>query len=216
MNQHLKGLYLISRPAPDGSEALLAAVRAALQGGARLVQYRDKSGDGERRRAEALALLRACRKYDAPLIVNDDVALAAEIGADGVHLGARDPDPAEARAHLGPGALIGVSCYDDLERALKARSAGADYVAFGSFFPSPTKPAATRADPALLGEAVRRVRLPVCAIGGITPDNGAALVHAGADMLAVVSGVFDAADPRRAAADYARLFETQPTEDSQR
>lgn len=216
MSRNLKGLYAVTRPAPGGAGALAEAVLAALRGGARLVQYRDKSGDGERRRAEASALLRACREYDAPLIVNDDVALAAEIGADGVHLGAGDMDPVRARAHLGSRALVGVSCYDDLDRAIEAQARGADYVAFGSFFPSPTKPGAVRAEPALLTRAREALRVPICAIGGIRPDNGAMLVRAGADMLAVISGVFGAPDPGRAAAEYARLFEARQVEDSQR
>lgn len=216
MSRNLKGLYAITRPVAGGTGALVEAVLAALRGGARLVQYRDKSGDGERRRAEASALLRACRQRGAPLIVNDDVALAAEIGADGVHLGAGDMDPTRARARLGSRAVIGVSCYDDLARAREAQALGADYVAFGSFFASPTKPGALRAEPALLARAKEALRVPVCAIGGITPENGAALVRAGADMLAVISGVFGAPDPRRAAADYARLFEAKQVEDSQR
>ena len=143
-----------------------------------------------------------------PLIVNDDVALAAAVEAAGVHLGHNDAAPAAARDLLGPRAIIGVSCYNRLDLALAARDQGADYVAFGSFFPSSTKPLAVRADIDLLRRARRELRLPLVAIGGITPENGAVLVGAGADMLAVVTGVFGAPDPQAAARAYARLFDS--------
>ncbi|MBK1702583.1 thiamine phosphate synthase [Thiococcus pfennigii] len=206
----LAGLYLITPGAETPRATLLAQVAAALAGGARLVQYRDKSGAAGERLARGVALLDRCRRAGVPLIVNDDVELAATIGADGVHLGRDDPDPRAARARLGRTALIGVSCYADLARARAAAQAGADYLAFGSFFPSPTKPHAVRAAPALLGEA-RALGRPLVAIGGVTPDNGASLIAAGADMLAVVTGVFAAPDVTAAARAYTRLF---PTEES--
>ncbi|MCP5152327.1 MAG: thiamine phosphate synthase [Ectothiorhodospiraceae bacterium] len=195
----------LENDSPPGTR--VRAVRAALRGGARVVQYRDKSTDAARRRAEASALLAACRDAGARLIVNDDIALAAEIGADGVHVGRDDASPRAARAALGPAAIIGVSCYDSLELAEAAMANGADYVAFGSFFPSPTKPHAVRPDIALLTRARARLgRVPLVAIGGITPENGADLVAAGADMLAVVTGVFATPDPEAAARTYAALF----------
>lgn len=209
MTQSLKGLYLITRALPGGADELAEAVRQAVRGGASLVQYRDKGHDHARRRTEVESLLAMCRRHGVPLIVNDDVALAGESAADGVHLGAGDADIAAARKYLGERTLIGASCYDSMERALRAQASGADYVAFGSFFPSPTKPEAARADPALLEEAGSRLALPICAIGGITPDNGGMLVRSGADMLAVLSGVFDAPDREAAAARYARLFHPQ-------
>lgn len=205
--RRMRGLYVITRPQPDGAEGLVRIAEAAVAGGARVVQYRDKGNDHDRRRAEAGALMEMCRRRGAIFIVNDDIALAAGVGADGVHLGAGDPALAEAREQLAPHGLIGASCYDRLERALDAQAQGAAYVAFGSFFASPTKPEAVRADPGLLRRARSRLHVPICAIGGITPENGAELVRGGADMLAVLSGVFDADDPRAAAAAYARLFD---------
>jgi thiamine-phosphate pyrophosphorylase len=142
------------------------------------------------------------------LLVNDDVELAAAVEADGVHLGRDDPAIERARARLGKSALIGVSCYNQLARALDAETRGADYVAFGSFFPSPTKPGAVRASLDLLQEARARLRVPIVAIGGITPENGASLIAAGADLLAVIDGVFNRTDIRAAAARYTQLFTT--------
>lgn len=199
------GLYAITGEASSPGE-LVDRVARAICGGAVLVQYRDKSGDAARRQREAAALLELCRSGNVPLIVNDDLALARLIGADGVHLGKDDAPLTEARATLGREAIIGVSCYDSLDRALLARDAGADYVAFGSFFPSPTKPTAVRASPDLLRAARSRIDLPIVAIGGITPENGARLIEAGADLLAVVHGVFGMPDPEAAARRYAALF----------
>jgi len=202
----LYGLYAITDSAFAEGARLVPAVEAAIRGGARLIQYRDKSTDTTRRRQEARSLAELCHAHGATFIVNDDVELAFESQADGVHLGRDDGDIATARVSLGPRALIGVSCYDSLERAVAVAQAGADYVAFGSFYPSQTKPEAVRAPITLLAEARNRLGIPVCAIGGITPDNGATLVAAGADMLAVVQGVFGAADVTEAARRYARLF----------
>jgi thiamine-phosphate pyrophosphorylase len=197
-----RGLYAIT----DGPRGDITAVaRAALEGGAAMLQYRDKTHDATRRLHEARALTGLCGEFDTPLIINDDVELAQASGATGVHLGEDDPGIATARAAIGAGAIIGVSCYDSLQRARDATAAGADYLAFGAFFPSTTKPTARRATPGLLRDA-RRLGLPVVAIGGITPDNGGPLIDAGADWLAVVSGVFGAADVRAAAQRYAELF----------
>lgn len=211
MRRALNGLYAITRPLPGGPEALADAVEQAIAGGAVLVQYRLKGGVAARREAEATAVLQACHRYDVPLIVNDDIDLARAVGADGVHLGADDASPMHARRELGERALVGVSCYNELQRALEAQEAGAAYVAFGSFHPSPTKPDAVRATPQLLREARARLTVPLCAIGGITPGNGRELVRAGANLLAVVSGLFDAGDIRHAARDYAALF-THPAD----
>ena len=202
----LRGLYVITDNALARGRPLPDLVAEALAGGARVVQYRDKTADHARRRDEACALARLCRSAGALLIVNDDVELALVAQADGVHVGRDDDAIATARARLGPDRVIGASCYDRFELAVAARQAGADYVAFGSFHPSPTKPAAVRAGLALLERGRRELDLPLVAIGGITPENGGALVAAGADMLAVIHAVFGAADVRAAAAAFAPLF----------
>ena len=179
---------------------------APLLPSAACLQYRNKAAGAVLRDAQARALLQACRAAGVPLIVNDDVRLAAAIGADGVHLGEHDADPVAARQLVGGNALIGVSCYDDLERAGHAAAAGADYLAFGAFFASPTKPHARRAAPTLLRDAAR-FGLPRVAIGGIMPDNAGPLIAAGAELIAVISGVFDAPDPLAAARAYRALFD---------
>jgi thiamine-phosphate pyrophosphorylase len=199
------GLYAIT----DGPrDDLLAATRAALEGGATLLQYRDKTGDHSRRRREARGLVELCREFEAPLIINDDVELALACGAAGVHLGEDDADMAAARGALGGDAIIGVSCYDSLQRARDAANAGADYLAFGAFFPTTTKAVTRQAAPDLLRDA-REFGLPVVAIGGITPENGGSLIAAGADFLAVVSALFGAHDVRARARQFAALFETR-------
>ena len=202
-----RGLYLVTREEPD-SARLLAIVAAALAGGAVAVQYRDKSLDREFRRAQARELVACCAQHDVPLIVNDDPELAREVGAAGVHLGEHDASLERARALLGPDALIGVSCYDDVARAHAAARAGAGYVAFGAFHASPTKPGARRADPSLLA-ATAGLGLPRVAIGGINRDNAAPLVSAGADLVAVISAIWDAPDPKAEALAFARLFEIE-------
>ena len=204
--QLVRGLYAVT---PDGAATgrLLDQVRTALQGGARLVQYRNKSDDSQVKLEQARALQALCSEHAAAFIVNDDVAIAAASGAAGVHLGRDDGSLAHARAALGPGKLIGISCYDDLGLARAAAKAGADYVAFGSFFPSRVKPGAVRASLALLESAKRELALPIVAIGGITSANGGALVRAGADALAVISALFDEPDVAAAAARFTPLFD---------
>lgn len=204
--KRLRGLYAITPARSRPGRPLTELVEDALTGGARIVQYRDKSADASRRLAEAGALLTLCRRAGALLIINDDLELTAAIRADGVHLGRDDADPRQARERLGPDALIGISCYNRFERALKARELGADYAAFGRFFPSGTKPDAVQASPELLLRARRELNLPLVAIGGITPENGGPLIAAGADMLAVVNGVFAAPDTRAAARAFTELF----------
>lgn len=200
----LRGLYAITPDEPDTAR-LLARIGAVLDR-ATLLQYRNKAADPALRRAQASALAALCREAGVPLIINDDVALAEAVGAAGVHLGEHDGEFAAARERLGAEALIGVSCYDDLTRAHAAAAAGADYIAFGAFFPSTTKPNARRATPDLLRDSAA-LGLPRVAIGGITPDNGGSLVAAGADLLAVIGGVFDAPDPAAAARAFRRCFE---------
>jgi thiamine-phosphate pyrophosphorylase len=209
MTEHapLRGLYAITSAALCRDRALLtAAVTAALKGGATLVQYRDKAGDAATRQATARALLELCHAHGARLLINDDVDLARAIGADGVHLGASDLPLHEARRRLGDARLIGVSCANRMPRAVAAQNEGANYVAFGRFFPSRTKPDAPGAELSLLQQARAQLRIPVCAIGGITPANVASVVAAGADMVAAVDGVFAAPDVEQAARAYARCF----------
>lgn len=191
-----RGLYLIS-PDDTDTRRLLARVAEVLPGAA-LLQYRNKSADARLRREQADALAQLCRTHGVPLIINDDAALARAVGAGGVHLGEHDGELVAARALLGDDAIIGMSCYDDLSRANAAARAGASYIAFGAFFPSTTKPGARRASPDLLRGSAQ-LGLPRVAIGGITPDNAHTLVEAGADLLAVIGGVFDAPDPAAAA-----------------
>jgi len=205
--RRLRGLYALTPDTMD-TAALVTAVTAALDGGAAAVQYRGKHDDAALRAEQARALARVLAARGGVYVVNDDPALAREVGADGVHLGEHDASIDSAREMLGPDRLIGVSCYDDLARARDAVAQGADYIAFGSFFPSPTKPGARRADPALLSRA-QSLGVPVVAIGGITSANAEALISAGADALAVISDLFahDEPDEIRAAADaFARLF----------
>lgn len=201
-----RGLYAITDTALCNVRGVINDVAAVIRGGAVMVQYRDKSSDHDRRLKEARALLRMCRKQKVPLIINDDIELAREVGADGVHLGAEDAGLRAARLRLGAGAVIGISCYNSMELARKAARAGADYIALGAFFETSTKTTAMRAPLALLEEARHNLRLPIVAIGGISTDNGAELIKAGADMLAVVSGVFGSDDPEQAARSYASLF----------
>ncbi len=198
-----RGLYAITN-GPRGD--LLVAAQAALEGGATLVQYRDKTDHHKRRLDEATALSELCARFEVPLIVNDDIELARTSGAAGVHLGEHDLSIAQARAALGDDAIIGVSCYDSLQRARHAAAAGADYLAFGAFFRSPTKPKARRATAELL-RAARALGKPLVAIGGVTPDNGGSLIATGADFLAAISAVFDAQDIRAAARRFTDLFD---------
>ena len=201
-------LYAVTPDEPD-TEVLARKVRQALAGGARIVQYRSKSGNSALRREQGAALLALCHAADIPLIVNDDIDLAIAIGADGLHLGREDAPIAAARAKLGKGRLIGASCYDRLELALAAHDAGADYVAFGSAFPSSTKPGATRAPLSLYRQAKASVDLPIVAIGGIAPGNARAVIEAGADAIAVISALFDASDIAAAARSFDRLFDKE-------
>jgi thiamine-phosphate pyrophosphorylase len=216
--QPLRGLYAITPETEDAADCL-ARVRAALSGGARIVQYREKSGDAARRLTMALALRAATRDHQALLIVNDSLPLALAANADGVHLGGDDGDPAAARGVLGPGRILGISCYGDFARARAAARAGADYVAFGAVFASPTKPHAAHAELALFHRCRDELGLPACAIGGITLDNAAAAVAAGANMLATISDLFQAGDATAVEARaraYQALFRRETLENPSR
>ncbi|GGJ98704.1 thiamine phosphate synthase [Luteimonas terricola] len=198
-----RGLYLLT---PDDTDTarLLARVSAVIDHAA-LLQYRNKRADAVLAREQVAALLPLCRERGVPLLVNDDWRLALACGTDGAHLGESDGDLRTARAALGEDAIIGASCYDSLATAEAAAAAGASYLAFGACFPSPTKPLARRATPELLSSAAG-FGLPRVAIGGITPDNARIVIEAGADLVAVISGVFDAPDPAAAARAYRQAF----------
>ena len=206
--RRIRGLYALTPDEPDTAR-LTELVEAALDGGARLVQYRNKIASPPVRRRQAETLLTVCRRAGVPLIVNDDLSCALEIGADGVHLGRDDGDIAAARARL-PGKLLGASCYNEVSRAIAAQRAGADYVAFGRFFQSVTKPGDIMASIELVAEAKRHVQLPIVAIGGITLERTPALIAGGVDAVAVVAALFSSTDVRATARRFAALFETGP------
>ncbi len=211
---HLKpsfpsGLYAITRETADTAR-LLTQVEAALAGGAAAVQYRDKSDDVARRHEQASELVALCHRYQVPLIINDDLRLADLCGADGVHLGRDDGSVAKARVILGPDKFIGASCHQSLELAVTAQAEDADYVAFGSFYPSASKPQAERAELTLLHAARSAIHVPIVAIGGITLSNALALLDAGADSLAVLSALFNAPDIHVAAHAFNQLFVSEP------
>ncbi len=197
------GLYAITQTDNKSGDTIIAEVGAAIRGGAVIVQYRDKNP------ADALflarELIKICHRHNVPLIINDDVELAARTGADGVHIGKDDGAIAQAREQLGDEAIIGVSCYNFVERAIEAQAQGATYVAFGRFFPSSSKPLAAPAKIETLQQAKRLLNIPIVAIGGILPENGAQLLAAGADLLAVIGGLFES-QPEQSARAYQALF----------
>ena len=201
----ISGLYAVTPEEPD-TRVLTAKVRAALAGGATVVQYRSKTGDAVSRRAQATSLFNACRGHDVPLIINDHLELALEIDADGVHLGEEDGSIAAARKKLGPHKILGATCHNLLQSALEAQYAGASYVAFGSFFASGVKPDAVRAPLELLREAKKILSVPVVAIGGVTHANAPQLIAAGADCVAVISALFNVPDVKLAAQEFCNLF----------
>ena len=203
----IRGLYAVTPDTADIAQ-LTEWVEGALAGGAALVQYRNKIADPELRVSQARALQALCIAYDVPLIINDYLDLVVAVGAAGLHVGKDDVSLGEARARLGPGKLIGVSCYNRIDTALAAQAEGADYVAFGSFFPSSVKPGAVRASPELLRDARKQLGVPIVAIGGITHDNATQLISAGADALAVISSLFGTSDVRLSAGRFKKIFES--------
>ncbi len=202
----IAGLYAIT-PDLDDTDELLRRTRAALKGGARVLQYRNKTATPAQHVAQARALQTLCAGFSVPLIINDSVELALEVGAAGAHLGGDDGDIAAARALLGPDRLLGASCYDRIELARQAIAAGADHVAFGSFFASEVKPGAVRPPIGLIREAKREFAVPLVAIGGITPANTPQLLAAGIDAVAVISALFAVPDIERAAREFQMLFD---------
>jgi thiamine-phosphate pyrophosphorylase len=190
----LKGLYAITDENLISEQYFNQAVESALKGGAKIIQYRDKSSDQQKRLIQATALRLLCKRYEALCIINDDIELAKAIDADGVHLGRGDSTIKKARKILGNDAIIGVSCYNDLTLAIDAEKNTADYVAFGAIFSSTTKPDATVAGLDIISQAKRQLSIPVCTIGGITKDNLQLVVQHGADMSAVISSLFSSSD----------------------
>lgn len=198
-----RGLYAITQTDNKSGDTIINEVEAAIKGGAVIVQYRDKNPTDAGLLAKAL--VKICHRYDVPLIINDDVELAVMVGADGVHIGKEDSAITQARIRLGNDAIIGASCYDFIEQALDAQAQGATYVAFGRFFPSSSKPQAAPAKIETLRQAKQQLTIPIVAIGGILPENGAQLLAAGADLLAVIGGLFDG-QPEQSARAYQTLF----------
>lgn len=205
-SEQLHGLYVITDPELCKDNLLLQAEQA-LRGGAKILQYRNKRASEQQKREEATALQQLCQQYQCLFIINDDVDLAKTVNADGVHIGQSDAALLHARQVLGPDKIIGVSCNNQLEWALTAQQHGADYIAFGRFFASSTKPVAPPAAITLLKEGRARLQIPIVAIGGITQENASELIEAGADMIAVIHGVFGQPDPQQAAAHLQALFD---------
>lgn len=201
----IEGLYAITPDFADTS-SLVDMTRRALAGGACLIQYRNKTADATLRSEQARSLASLCRKFHVPLIVNDHIDLAIEVNADGVHLGRDDTSVIEARRKLRDGRIVGASCYNRLEPALEAERQGADYVAFGAFFASATKPGAAAASMDLLRHARATLHVPIVAIGGITLDTAVELIRGGADAVAVSNGLFGAPDIQSTAGSFAGLF----------
>jgi thiamine-phosphate pyrophosphorylase len=200
------GVYAITQTEGKADRAIVKATLAALKGGAAVIQYRHKN---PRDVSITLAqeIHRHCQYFNVPLLINDNIELAHAIGAEGVHLGQNDASIETAQTRLGPEAIIGVSCYDSLDLALKAQKQQISYVAFGRFFCSESKPQAPPAQFSTLTQAAQKITLPIVAIGGILPSNGHLLLNAGADVLAVIGGIFDH-DPFTTTQHYCRLFNT--------
>jgi len=204
-----RGLYAITQTGYESTDDIFNDVIAAIRGGATVIQYRDKNPVDAAFIAHEL--VKICHQHNIPLIINDDVDLAMLTKADGVHLGKDDGEITSARRRLGDAAIIGVSCYNSVERALAAQSLGATYIALGRFFPSSSKPLAAPADVETLRQVKAAIHLPIVAIGGILPENGGQLLAAGADLLAVIGGVFDN-DPEQSALAYKHLFNFEQRE----
>jgi thiamine-phosphate pyrophosphorylase len=202
----LAGLYAITDAELIDEDHFEQIIESALQGGTNIIQYRDKSGDHKKRVRQASVLRSLCERYQAVCIINDDLELAREVNAHGVHLGRDDAALASARQVLGPGAIIGISCYTDLALALDAEKNSADYVAFGAFFSSPTKPHAAQAELEIISQAKQQLTIPVCAIGGITDKNIGLVIRHGANMAAVISGLFSSSDIKGCAQKLSRHF----------
>lgn len=202
-----KGLYAITDCENLTFDSLLDKTRQILEGGIGALQYRDKSAGSQLRKERAMALQAICKQHRVPFLINDDIQLALDIEADGVHIGKYDAGLQEARQLVGQDFIIGVSCYNDIKQAETAQAMGADYIAFGAFYPTTTKQQTVPAKPALLSQGKDVLHIPLVAIGGITPDNGGTLVEAGADMLAVISSIYSSAEPTQTILQFNKLFQ---------
>ena len=202
----IKGLYAIT---PDSADlnTLIQKTKSAIEGGAFMVQYRSKIQDRDVKMQQCAAILRLCREYEIPCIVNDDVDMCRVLEADGVHLGEKDDNIAEVRHILGEDAIIGSSCYDQLDRAKSAQKEGASYVAFGAMFATSTKPNAPRASLALLKEAKREIQIPIVAIGGITVNNAHDVIKTGIDAIAVITSLYEAKSIKETAETLSKMFQ---------
>lgn len=202
----LTGLYAITDESLIPERYFAQSIESVLQGGARIIQYRDKSNNEQKRYKQASTLRSLCDRHNAILIINDDIELTHRVKADGVHLGKDDDDISQARQILGDNAIIGVSCYDDISLAIAAEKNSADYVAFGAMFSSPTKPDAKSANINLISEAKKILSVPVCGIGGITESNIQQLIGLGIDMTAVINYLFSAKDIKQTAHQLSQRF----------
>lgn len=201
----MRGLYLVT-PNWDDTDRLLAVTETALRAGVAIVQYRHKTAEAPLRAEQAGALLALCRRHACPFVINDFIDLCTTLDADGVHLGGTDESVVSARAMLGPDKIIGISCYGDLDLARSAQQGGASYVAFGGFYPSLVKKYSFKTEPDMLVQAKAHIKVPVVVIGGMTPVNAAPLVERGADMVAAITSVYQAADPADAVGQFRALF----------
>ena len=201
----MKGLYLVT-PDSDDTERLVAITEQAIRGGASLLQYRHKTADAALRHEQASALLKLCRRRNVPLIINDHLDLCVAIDADGIHVGGTDASVASMRGHLGPSKIVGASCYGDLQLAREAQASGASYLAFGGFYPSRVKKYAVTTSPDIITTALAEFKMPLCVIGGMTPENSQVLIDRGAHMVAAISSVYMAEDPQVAATKFVDMF----------
>jgi thiamine-phosphate pyrophosphorylase len=201
----MKGLYLVT-PDWDDTERLVAVSEQAILGGASLLQYRHKTANEPLRHEQAAALLKLCRRLNVPLIINDHLELCEAIDADGIHVGGTDASVASMRAQLGTTKIVGASCYGDLQLARQAQASGASYLAFGGFYPSRVKKYAVTTSPDIITTALAEFNLPLCVIGGMTPENSRVLIDRGAHMVAAISSVYSADDPHLAASEFADMF----------
>ncbi len=201
----MKGLYLVT-PDWDDTDHLIAVSEQAIRGGASLLQYRHKTASESLRQEQAAELLKLCRRLNVPLIINDHLELCEAVDADGIHVGGTDASVASMRARLGSSKIVGASCYGDMQLARDAQASGASYVAFGGFYPSRVKKYAVTTAPNIINLALNELNLPICVIGGMTPENSRVLIEHGAHMVAAISSVYSADDPHAAAINFSQMF----------
>lgn len=201
----MKGLYLVT-PDWDDTDHLIAVSEQAIRGGASLLQYRHKTASESLRQEQAAELLKLCRRLNVPLIINDHLELCEAVDADGIHVGGTDASVASMRARLGSSKIVGASCYGDMQLARDAQASGASYVAFGGFYPSRVKKYAVTTAPNIINLALNELNLPICVIGGMTPENSRVLIEHGAHMVAAISSVYSADDPLAAATNFSQMF----------